>query len=104
MGRRTVPPIQIQSSAAMGQSLGETFFMLRRRLGKTQDEIAEASGITRNYLSMLERNRANPTLEVVARIFTALGYATQFTISDPTEAAGGAVGAPPVGPGVNQAQ
>lgn len=83
MGRRNFPVSSISTTGApVGQSLGELFQTLRRRLGKTQDQIAGAAGITRNYLSMLEHDQANPTFEVVARVFGALGYQAQFQIAE----------------------
>ncbi len=80
MPRKAYPTPSAPTSPANGKfrSLGEIFLTMRRRAGKTQEEIAQKAGIQRNYLSMLERDLANPTYEVVIRVFAALGYQIQF--------------------------
>lgn len=80
MPRKAYPTPSAPASPSNGQfrSLGEIFLTMRRRSGKTQEAIAREAGIQRNYLSMLERDLANPTYEVVIRVFAALGYQIQF--------------------------
>lgn len=45
----------------------------RELLRLSQDELAARAGLDRTYLSGIERNRRNPTLEVQQRIADALG-------------------------------
>lgn len=45
----------------------------RRERGWAQDELSEASGLERTYISGLERGRRNPTLATLERIAAALG-------------------------------
>ena len=44
----------------------------RRERGWAQDELSEAAGLDRTYLSGLERGRRNPTLATLERIAVAL--------------------------------
>jgi len=49
----------------------------RRHLGLTQTELAQRCGISRTYLSMLERGEAdNPSMAVVKALEAALGIST----------------------------
>ena len=45
----------------------------RALLRLNQEELAERAGIDRTYISGVERNVRNPTLEVMQRISQALG-------------------------------
>ncbi len=44
---------------------------LRKRF--SQEKLAEAADITQNYLSMIEKGTANPSIVVVIKICKALG-------------------------------
>jgi transcriptional regulator with XRE-family HTH domain len=46
---------------------------LRERRNLTQRSLAEASGLSRNTLSLLERGQTSPTVSTLKRIATALG-------------------------------
>lgn len=46
---------------------------LRAARGWSQDDLAEASGLDRTYVSGIERGRRNPTLRVIERIALGLG-------------------------------
>ncbi|UCF60686.1 MAG: helix-turn-helix domain-containing protein [Anaerolineaceae bacterium] len=47
--------------------------MLRERRNLSQRALAEASGLSRNTLSLLERGQTSPTVSTLKRIATALG-------------------------------
>jgi transcriptional regulator with XRE-family HTH domain len=46
----------------------------RRRQGLTITALAKKAGISRNYLSLIENDKALPTFKVVVDIFKALGF------------------------------
>lgn len=45
---------------------------LRRERSMSQGELADAAGINRSYLSMVENDRSSPTMEVVQRLAKGL--------------------------------
>ena len=45
----------------------------RRAKGLSQEELAHRAGLDRTYISALERNVYNPTIDVVDRLADALG-------------------------------
>lgn len=47
----------------------------RHQKGLSQEELAHRAGLDRTYISALERNVYNPTIDVVARLADALGIA-----------------------------
>ena len=47
--------------------------ILRERRNLTQRSLAEASGLSRNTLSLLERGQTSPTVSTLKRLATALG-------------------------------
>lgn len=49
-------------------SFGERVLVARRRKQLSQNEFAVAIGISRNYVSMIERGIANPGYALVVRI------------------------------------
>jgi transcriptional regulator with XRE-family HTH domain len=54
-------------------ALGRRVKYLRRSLAMSQSDLAEAAGIRRALVSDVERRTANPTLQSLSRIATALG-------------------------------
>lgn len=46
---------------------------IRNARGLTQDELGDASGLTRNYIGMIERAETSPTLDAIDAICQALG-------------------------------
>ena len=52
---------------------GERIKRLRKERGYSQNEFADASGITQAYLSRVERGIANPQLENIKKIAECLG-------------------------------
>jgi len=52
--------------------LGENVREERLRQGRTQEEVAEEAGLTRSYLSDLERGTRNPSVHALGLIARAL--------------------------------
>ena len=53
--------------------VGQNFSRLRRRQGLTQEQLAERSGLSQQYLSDLERGKRNPTIVSLYELAQALG-------------------------------
>ena len=49
----------------------------RQRLERTQKQLAERIGISRNHLTLIEIGRDNPSLEVAGRLASFLGVAIE---------------------------
>lgn len=61
---------------------------LRQKLGLTQEQLAERSGIDQTTISTLERDsNANPTWDTVSKIARALGVDPQEIFPMPSEEA-----------------
>ncbi|MBI3661694.1 MAG: helix-turn-helix transcriptional regulator [Acidobacteria bacterium] len=54
---------------------------LRETRGLTQEELAERAGVHRTYVSLLERNKKSPTLDVLFRVCRALRIAPSKMIA-----------------------
>lgn len=52
---------------------GDRLKKRRLKMGLTQAQIAEQSGVTASHISIIERGRANPTFDVMARLAEAVG-------------------------------
>lgn len=57
----------------MRKLVGRNVARLRREKGLTQEEVAERSGFSQQYLSSLERGRRNPTVITLYELAQALG-------------------------------
>ena len=57
----------------MRKLVGRNVSRLRREKGLTQEEVAELSGFSQQYLSSLERGRRNPTVITLYELALALG-------------------------------
>jgi transcriptional regulator with XRE-family HTH domain len=57
----------------MRKLVGRNFGRLRRQKGFTQEQFAETSGFTQQYVSGLERGRRNPTVVTLFHLAYALG-------------------------------
>lgn len=67
---------------------GDLLVTLRRRAGRTQADVAQATGIPASVLSAYERGRREPSLANASRILDALGYSVKFDlVLDPAEQA-----------------
>lgn len=67
-GRQARPP-ETRYRAAFGEQVRR----LRERTGVSQEDLAHAIGMSRRYMSGVERGEANPTLDQILRIAVGLG-------------------------------
>ena len=61
------------SRVDMRKLVGDNCARIRKELGYTQEQLAERSGLSQQYLSDLERGKRNPTVVTVYEIAQALG-------------------------------
>jgi len=66
--------------------LGEKIRSLRRRLGFTIDQTAIAAGISKPFLSQVERGHSVPSISSLTGIAKALGVTMQYFMEVPNEA------------------
>jgi|SRR5581483_1503084 len=76
-------------------SFGRRLEELRVQFGKTQAELAEQAGLTKDAVSRLERGQRSPTWGTVVALATALGISTEEFRQPPTGAAPKGRGRPP---------
>lgn len=57
----------------MRKLVGRNLRRLRLKEGLTQEQFAEISGFSQQYISGLERGRRNPTIVTLYELATALG-------------------------------
>ena len=55
--------------------IGAELRKARQTTGLTQEQLASAAGLHRTYVSMLERDKKSPTVDVLFRLCRALGIA-----------------------------
>jgi transcriptional regulator with XRE-family HTH domain len=60
------------SEAKLLKTFGRSVRSLRKRRGLSQEDLAEKSGISRNYVSDIERGVRNPGLLVMVALAKAL--------------------------------
>ncbi len=76
LDRTTILPNVINLDASIdptAQLFGERLKQLRSSRRMTQAQISEATGITPAYVSLVERGRANPTLDMMVKLADAVG-------------------------------
>jgi transcriptional regulator with XRE-family HTH domain len=67
----------------MRKLVGENCARLRRQRGLTQEQLAERSGFSQQYISDLERGKRNPTVVTIYEIARALDVShTEFVRPD----------------------
>ena len=54
-------------------ALADNVKSYRNRLGLSQEDLADAAGLHRTYISGIERGIRNPSISIVAKLATALG-------------------------------
>ena len=69
----------------MRKLVGQNVRRIIQDKGLTQEQLAEASGFTQQYLSELENGRRNPTIVSLYEIATALGV-SHIDLVTPSEA------------------
>jgi transcriptional regulator with XRE-family HTH domain len=57
----------------MRKLVGRNAARLRKERGLTQEQLAERSGLSQQYLSGLEQGRRNPTIVTIHELAVALG-------------------------------
>lgn len=57
----------------MRKLVGRNAARLRAEAGMTQEQLAERSGLTQQYISDLERGKCNPTIVTLYELAQALG-------------------------------
>jgi transcriptional regulator with XRE-family HTH domain len=57
----------------MRRLVGRNVGRIRREKGLTQEQLAEISGFSQQYISGLEQGRRNPTIVTLYELATALG-------------------------------
>ena len=57
----------------MRKLVGRNVKRVRQEKGLTQEQLAEVSGFSQQYISGLEQGRRNPTVVTVYELATALG-------------------------------
>ena len=72
----------------MRKLVGRNFGKLRREKGFTQEQFAEASGYTQQYVSDLERGRRNPTVVTLFHLANALGISHVDLVQPDDDACG----------------
>ncbi|WP_133648182.1 helix-turn-helix domain-containing protein [Paraburkholderia flava] len=76
----------LADKAQIAPDLGEKIRVLRKRLKCTLDETASVAGISKSFLSQIERGHATPSVASLVGIAKALGVTVQYFIDTPTEA------------------
>lgn len=64
-------------------SIGERIRAVRRGLCLTQDQLAEKSGLSPNYIGQLEREERSPSLKTLTKIAAALGVNPDYLVKVP---------------------
>lgn len=62
-------------SSSIPDAFGEVLREYRQRAALSQEELAARAEVDRTYVSLLERGRRQPTLEVLFRLAAVLGVA-----------------------------
>jgi transcriptional regulator with XRE-family HTH domain len=62
--------------------LGSVLRAARETAGLTQEALADAAGIDRTYVSLLERDKKSPTVSVLVRICDALGVPASAVLAE----------------------
>ncbi|MFL6843924.1 MAG: helix-turn-helix transcriptional regulator [Allosphingosinicella sp.] len=66
----------------MRKLVGRNAARLRAEAGLTQEQLAERSGLTQQYISDLERGKCNPTIVTLYELATALGVSQVELVRD----------------------
>lgn len=65
--------LHLEEITPAAQLFGLRLKKRRKALGLTQAQFIKESGITSGYLSLIERGRANPTLDMMVALSEAVG-------------------------------
>ena len=64
----------------MRRLVGENFARIRRARGLTQEQVADRSGFSQQYISGLEQGRRNPTIVNLFELAQAIGSSPEELI------------------------
>lgn len=68
-------------NVVMSDTLAHRLLIARRDLGMLQDTLSDAAGVSRPYISELERGRVtNPTVEVIESLAKVLGVRPEYLL------------------------
>ena len=77
--------LPLDNKAQVAVSIGIKIRALRQRLKRTLDEVATTAGISKPFLSQVERGHATPSITSLVGIARALGVTVQYFVDTPTE-------------------
>ena len=77
----------ISGGSRLSKALAEVIRKHRTRKRLSQEALAEAAGIHHTYVSLLERGKCRPTVEVASRLAGALGKKLSALIAEAEKAA-----------------
>jgi transcriptional regulator with XRE-family HTH domain len=69
----------------MRKLVGRNVKRIRQEKGLTQEQLAEVSGFSQQYISGLEQGRRNPTIVSIYELATALGVGHMELVSSVAE-------------------
>lgn len=64
------------------KAFGEALRLYRRKAGMSQEALALESGLTRNYVSLLETGQQSPSLRTVFKLCATLQVSPAVVIAD----------------------
>jgi transcriptional regulator with XRE-family HTH domain len=62
----------LKKGQTISKQFGDVIKAVREQQGVSQEKLAELAEIDRTYVSMIERGKRQPTLEIASRIANAL--------------------------------
>lgn len=72
LSRKGLPAMPSRKTSSQ-IALGEAVKQVRTRVGKTQEQVANAIGMHATYLSDIERGARNPSWDAIARLAKGMG-------------------------------
>ena len=76
------PSVRDLAHTDLSEAFGRILRTHRVAAGLSQDELAYQAGLTRNYVSLLERGQRNPTLNTMFALASALDTTLQALLSE----------------------
>jgi transcriptional regulator with XRE-family HTH domain len=73
----------VQISDLHAQNLAKNVESLRKKQGLTQSALAKVAGVTRAAVTLIESGEANPTLEILLKVSSALRVSLDELVSSP---------------------
>ena len=62
-------------------SLGQRIRLKREALKLTQDQLASASGLTSQYISIIEQDKRSPAISALTKISSELGVSLDYLVT-----------------------